>query len=111
MSEIHFSLGDKLPTVYDAVITIYSISIQPTSSKMGSVIHQYGLTLIAIWENAFGKKHVMSLSGVKLKLKKVIKKYYNQVYNKAHRKTKKKRKADEIKTQEESPESIRCLNK
>ena len=50
MSEIHFSLGDKLPTVYDAVITIYSISTQPTSSKMGSVIRQYGLTLIAIWE-------------------------------------------------------------
>ena len=78
---------------------------------MGSVIHQYGLTLIAIWEKAFGKKHVMSLSGVKLKLKKIIKKYYNQVYNKAHRKTKKKRKADEIKTQEESRESIRSLNK
>ena len=97
--------------VYDAVITIYSISTQPTSSKMGIVIHQYGLTLITIWEKAFGKKHVMSLSGVQLKLKKIIKKYYNQVYNKAHRKMKKKRKANEIKTQEESRESIRSLNK
>ena len=91
MTEIHFSLGDKLPTIYyDVAITIFFISTQPTSSKMTHVIHQY-LALINIWQKAFGSQHVMSIRTVKSKLHKIVKDYFNKVYNKHHRKSKKKK--------------------
>ena len=35
MSEkIHFILGDKLPTVHDAAISLFSIATQPETNKM-----------------------------------------------------------------------------
>jgi len=34
MSNLYFVLGDKLPTTYDAVISIYSVATQPETSKM-----------------------------------------------------------------------------
>ena len=79
---------------------------------MATAIHEYALKLVDTWEKSFGSKHVMSITGVKYKLKKVIKEYHNQVYDKAHRKTKKKKPEEEhIKSQLESKESMRKLNK
>ena len=35
MSEkVHFILGDKLPTVYDAAISLFSVATQPETNKM-----------------------------------------------------------------------------
>ena len=36
--------------------------MQPTSSTMVNVIHQYALALINIWEKSFRSKHVMYIS-------------------------------------------------
>ena len=45
-------------------------------------INQYALTLINVWEKAFGTMHVVSPPTVVKKLKKIVKDYYNKVYNK-----------------------------
>ena len=100
MSKIHFSLGDKLPTVYDVAITIFSICTTPSSSKMGNVSNQYALALMNVWGKSFGSDHVMCRRTVTVKLMKVIKNYFNQVYNKHHRKSRKKKKVGEVKAQE-----------
>ena len=35
MSEkVHFILGDKLPTAYDAGISLFSVAIQPETNKI-----------------------------------------------------------------------------
>ena len=35
MSEkVHFILGGKLPTVYDAAISLFSVATQPETNKM-----------------------------------------------------------------------------
>ena len=99
MSKIHFSLGDKLLTVYVA-ITIFSICTTPSSSKMGSVSNQYALALMNVWGKSFESDHVMCRCTVTVKLMKVIKNYFNQVYNKHHRKSRKKKKVGEVKAQE-----------
>ena len=91
MEKIIFSFGDKLPTTYDAAITIFSICSTPASARMSNVICQYASALINIWEKAFGSNHVMSHGAVNVKLNKLIKDYYNKVYNKHHRKSKKKK--------------------
>ena len=31
---LHFILGDKLPTIYDAAISIFSVATQPDTNKM-----------------------------------------------------------------------------
>ena len=111
MEEIHFSLGDKLPTVYDAAITIFSICITPTSSIMTHVISQYAVALKNVWEKAFGSDHVLCHRQIKSKLTKVVKDYHNKVYLKHHRKSAKKKINGEIKPSAEVRESIRSLNK
>ena len=106
MSQIQFIIGNKLPTTYDVALSIYSVSTQPTSNKMATAIHEYSMKLIDTWEKLFGSKHVISITGVKYKLKKVTKEYHNQVYDKAHRKTKKKKSEEErMILQSESKES------
>ena len=35
-----------------------------------------------MWERSFGSQHVMSQTGAKEKLKKIVKDYYSQGYNK-----------------------------
>ena len=42
----------------------------------------YALSLLQMWETSFGSQHVMSQTGVKKKLKKIVKDYDSQVYNK-----------------------------
>ena len=64
MEKIIFSLGDKLPTSYDAAITIFSICSTPESARMSNVICHYASALINIWEKAFGSNQVMSYRAV-----------------------------------------------
>ena len=32
--KVHFILGDELPTVYDAAISLFSVATQPETNKM-----------------------------------------------------------------------------
>ena len=69
MSEkVVFVLGEKLPTYYDAAISIYMVATKPKSKKMVSTINSYTKALIDIWKRSFGDLHVTSRSSVTNKL-------------------------------------------
>ena len=104
------SITAKLPTVYDAVLNIYSHATQPDSPKMNKTIHQYAMDLIAVWKKSFGSDHVLSVTSVKYKVKKLVKNYWNQVYSKAHRNTANKKEEDGDKCPAAASESLRKLN-
>ena len=49
MSEkLVFVLGDKLPTYYDAAMSIYMVATKPKSKKIVSSINSYSKALIDI---------------------------------------------------------------
>ena len=73
MSEkVVFVLGEKLPTYYDAAISIYMVATKPKSKKMVSTINSYTKALIDIWKRSFGDLHVTSRSSVTNKLQKLV---------------------------------------
>ena len=74
-------LGDRLPTVYDAAIAIYSICKKPNSEKMK--ITRCADSLISMWTRSFGDQHTPTLTPVIRKLELIVKDYDNQVYSKA----------------------------
>ena len=93
MSEkVVFVLGDKLPSYYDAAISIYMVATKLKSKKMVSTINSYTKALIDIWKRTFGDLHVTSTSSVTNKLQKLVEHYYSQVYVKVHRKSQKHKK-------------------
>ena len=93
MSEkVVFVLGEKLPTYYDAAISIYMVATKPKSKKMVSTINSYTKALIDIWKRTFGDLHVTSTSSVTNKLQKLVEHYYSQLYVKVHRKSQKHKK-------------------
>ena len=93
MSEkVVFVLGDKLPSYYDAAISIYMVATKLKSKKMVSTINSYTKELIDIWKRTFGDLHVTSTSSVTNKLQKLVEHYYSQLYVKVHRKSQKHKK-------------------
>ena len=93
MSEkVVFVLVEKLPTYYDAAISIYMVATKPKSKKMVSTINSYTKALIDIWKRTFGDLHVTSTSSVTNKLQKLVEHYYSQLYVKVHRKSQKHKK-------------------
>ena len=36
--KVHFILGDRLPAVYDAAISLFSVATQPETNKMKVII-------------------------------------------------------------------------
>ena len=93
MSEkVVFVLGDKLPSYYDAAISIYMVATKLKSKKMVSTINSYTKALIDIWKRTFGDLHVTSTSSVTNKLQKLVEHYYSQLYVKVHRKSQKHKK-------------------
>ena len=98
MSEkLIFVLSDKLPTYYDAVISIFTVATSPKSKKMTTTINSYACALIDIWKRSFGDQHVGSRSSVVYKLEKLVNDYYNRVYLKIHRKSDRHKKTDDKK--------------
>ena len=83
--KVVFVLGDKLPTYYDAIISIHMVATKPKSKKMISTINSYTKALIDIWKRSFGDLHVTSRSSVTNKLQKLVEHYYSQVYVKVYR--------------------------
>ena len=77
MSEdIVFMLGDKLPTYYDAAITIFNVTQNPRRNKMKSTIQAYYVALVNIWTKSFSKDHVVTQRAIITKLEKLIANYY-----------------------------------
>ena len=55
-----FILGDKLPTIYEVTISIYSsTNKKPNSDGMKRSIKAYVTALIDVWIKSFREKHVI----------------------------------------------------
>ena len=89
--EIHFILGDQLPTCYDVTISIFSVTTVINRPKMNKAILCYSNALIKLWKKTFGRQHVLAKTSVILKIKKLVKHYYNNVISKANRSKPKKK--------------------
>ena len=88
MEQIQYEIHEKLPTVYDVALSIFSYSTQPESKNMTEVVHGYANAFVNAFQKSFGWNIVMSSTAVTYRLKKIVKEYLNQVYVKAHRKAK-----------------------
>ena len=104
--EIKFVIRDVLPTYYQAVISIFSVASNPSSSKMKKVINSYAKSLIEVWEMSFTSNHVLRWKADVERIGKLVSLYYNKVYNVANR-TSKKHFSDSA----SPPKSIRFINK
>ena len=100
-----FVLDDKLPTMYDAAIAIYSVSKRNIGETRNADIHAYAVELQRVWIAAFGEEFVFSLNGIKKKFTEIMKSYYNNVQVEAARKT------DKLAGAKKASTSIRQLNK
>ena len=99
-----FILGDKLPTYYDAAISIYQVSQSPKTHKMQITISAYFNALIDTWQKSFTAKHVLSSkASIVKKVESVVSHYYNNIYNPTHRSSQKHKGVPLEKV------SIRCL--
>ena len=79
-----FVLGDKLPTYYDAAISIFKINHKYKDQENDGVINSYAVSLIDIWKKLFGDSHVTSRSAVTIKLQYIDEHNHNNVYIKSH---------------------------
>ena len=59
-----FVLGDKLPTMHEAAISIYSVSKKDSESR-DKAVHAYAVALQDVWHKSFGEKHVIGLKPMK----------------------------------------------
>ena len=72
-------LGDQLPTVYEAAITIFHFSPTSCSRKRTSYVNRYAVTLRNIWIRAFDEPHVISVNAICKRLVLVMKDYEAKV--------------------------------
>ena len=101
-----FILGDKLSTIYDVAISIYSSTNKKTNSDgMKRCIKAYVTALIDVWVKSFGEKHIISCTPITKKVEGIIKHYHTHVYLESKRtKPKHKHKRDVLE------KSVRQLN-
>ena len=101
-----FILGDKLPTIYEVAISIYSsTNKKPNSDGMKRSIKAYVTALIDVWIKSFGEKHVISRTPITKKVEGIIKHYHTHVYLESKR-TKPKHKGEVL-----LKKSVRQLNR
>ena len=70
--KIQFVLGDKLPTYYEAAISIFNVASKPSSPKMIKAVRSYATSLVEVWEKSFSSKHVISFNAVLGRLTKLV---------------------------------------
>ena len=100
-----FVLGNKLPTIYDAVIDLFKSCSNPTSSKMATQVSIYSYALIRQQTMTFGEGFTIQYQAVRDKVMALVTNYYNKV-NTEHHCTKPKKKDTVF-----VPKSMRYLNK
>ena len=72
-------LGDFLPSIYEAAMTINYYSKRNRSALRTSMIYKYAQSLIVLWEQSFGEIHVMSLNAVLNRLSTIMTDHGNRV--------------------------------
>ena len=68
-----FILPDRLPTVYDVALSIYSIVSKPKSERMKYCIQAYVTALIDVWVKSFGNEHLIHRKYVNKKVETIVK--------------------------------------
>ena len=84
---VHFVLGDKLPLVYEMVMSLsdfspgwYSYDKSNESEKRKQGIIEYAKTLIDLWGKAFGPENMQGQTPVKTLIRKYLTEFCNIVY-------------------------------
>ena len=86
-TELIFVLGEKLPWVTEAVISIYnyapggSAKKGKKSKRRKDAINAYVKSLIEMWSKAFGNENIIERKAVAKKIGNVFALYFNNVYN------------------------------
>ena len=84
----------QLPTIYDVVSTIVTLSPGGTSKTetiiRRNVIHAYAKELEQLWHKSFTKQHVKSLTTIKKKIRKELEKYFKFKHSEIKNKRRKK---------------------
>ena len=88
-----FVLGDKLPWVHEAVISIisYAPGNHKNSERHRDAVNAYAKVLHTIWCKSFGAEHIVHIDTVKKQLEKHFDKYFNHMTNKKLRNSHSKR--------------------
>ena len=100
-NELHFILGDRLPTIYDVAIQIFQISPTLNSAKSKEVTIAYVNALLELWQRSFGVGHTVYKTIVIKRVENTLRDYLKKV-------TGRERYGD--KTRGIPPKSIRILN-
>ena len=72
-----FTLPDRLPTIYDAVIMIRAETSGWKGPWYQRVVHSYADALTTMWIKCFGEKHVLEKSNVIIRLDKYMRSYFS----------------------------------
>ena len=86
-TELVFILGEKLPWVTEAVISIYnyapggSAKKGKESKRRKDAVNAYVKSLIEMWSKAFGSENIMERKAVANKIRNGLALYFNNVYN------------------------------
>ena len=86
-TELVFVLGEKLPWVTEAVISIYnyapggSAKKGKESKRRKDAVNAYVKCLIEMWSKAFGSENIIERKAVAKKIGNVLALYFNNVYN------------------------------
>ena len=86
-TELVFVLGEKLPWVTEAVISIYnyapggSAKKGKESKRRKDAVNAYVQSLIEMWSKAFGSENIMERKAVANKIRNGLALYFNNVYN------------------------------
>lgn len=86
---LRFVLGDTLPTYYDVAISIFSVAVNPASSKMKNAIYSYATSLNEMWEKSFTSQHVIKRCNTIKRIENLVQLYSKEVYIPATRRSKK----------------------
>ena len=86
-TELVFVLGQKLPWVTEAVISIYnyapggSAKKEKESKTRKDAVNAYVKSSIEIWSKAFGSEKIMERKAVANNIRNGLALYFNNVYN------------------------------
>ena len=78
--QLKFILNDKLPTYYDATISIFTECQKLRISKMSTTVSAYTDALVEMRLKSFGEERVPTRRAVKMKAEKLVGHYYDNVY-------------------------------
>ena len=75
MEERDLWVGDQLPTIYEAALTIFHYAPGVGSQKRKAIVHKYAVAVRNIWVQSFTEDHVIHLNTVKLRIDNIMKDY------------------------------------